>query len=309
MQLIQEVPGSVALSEFLEQEESHRKFSPDLKSILEVIAKTGKYWHDWAQLKILLSFRLKQVLKELQESRPNGVAEKMYYGCVKRLDGGLDSFADEAPFTLQRICELLLCPPSSYSNIDKFTLAFERLLLVTSTIDNSDDPYPAVTLPSDTETELKDFTLKDGESEALSDSKDSSATNPMDIDVKLPEAENNEVSVQRDSGMEASTDTDSITHVPEAELDTDQALESNTGSVLQESALLVEDSAPLLEESASLVEESGPLAEGSALLVEESGFLGNESASLVEESAPLADTLPSENIATAPADVASENRG
>lgn len=46
----------------------------------------------------------------------------------------LDDFSLEAPFTIQRLCELILEPRKQYQRIDKFIVAVERLLLVTSTI-------------------------------------------------------------------------------------------------------------------------------------------------------------------------------
>ncbi|KAJ7516275.1 hypothetical protein O6H91_22G051100 [Diphasiastrum complanatum] len=277
MQLSRELPGSVALSQFVEQEESHKKFTSELRSILEVIAKTGKYWHDWFQLKILLSFRLKQVLKELQESQPEGIAQKTYYGCMKTLVEELDSFSDEAPFTLQRICELLLCPPNSYSNFDKFMLAFERLLLVTSTIHNSNDPYPAVDLPSDMGTDFNNASPNNNNVKTLSDSEDSSAAEPMDTVVKLPEAESIEEPLERDSGKEASADPAAPTHVQEAMVETEPASPTH----VQEA--MVETEPALESNSASLAEDS--------------------------DKEPQADTLLTENIHTDSAGVANGNHG
>uniref|UniRef100_M1AGG8 Uncharacterized protein n=1 Tax=Solanum tuberosum TaxID=4113 RepID=M1AGG8_SOLTU len=33
----------------------------EVKSVIEVMAASGKYWHDWDKLKGMLSFHLKQV--------------------------------------------------------------------------------------------------------------------------------------------------------------------------------------------------------------------------------------------------------
>jgi hypothetical protein len=46
----------------------------------------------------------------------------------------LDDFATEPPFTIQRLCEIILEPRKQYSRIEKFIVAVERLLLVTSTV-------------------------------------------------------------------------------------------------------------------------------------------------------------------------------
>jgi len=46
----------------------------------------------------------------------------------------LDEFEDGPPFTVQRICELLLDPVEQYPKFEHFELALERQLNVTSTV-------------------------------------------------------------------------------------------------------------------------------------------------------------------------------
>ncbi|KAG8893611.1 hypothetical protein FRB99_001849, partial [Tulasnella sp. 403] len=53
---------------------------------------------------------------------------------MERLFGMLDEFEEYPPFTIQRICELLV-RPRVYKSLGKFIRAFERGLLVTSTYD------------------------------------------------------------------------------------------------------------------------------------------------------------------------------
>ncbi|XP_024538038.1 serine/threonine-protein phosphatase 4 regulatory subunit 2 [Selaginella moellendorffii] len=141
---------------------SSMDFTPELRRIVSMSAKSGKYWHDWHHLRQLLQFRLNQVVKRLYldtassapptSNEANGAdGEKAVYSVLKKLAAQLASFEDAAPFTLQRICELLLEPDQIYSTIDKFELAFEKLLLVTSTLDPvPPDSYPAglATAPS-----------------------------------------------------------------------------------------------------------------------------------------------------------------
>ncbi|XP_010243596.1 PREDICTED: serine/threonine-protein phosphatase 4 regulatory subunit 2 isoform X4 [Nelumbo nucifera] len=100
-------------------ERKHEISVEEVRSILEVIAATGKFWHDWDVLKNLLSFQLKQVW------------------------GALLSFVEGPPFTLQRLCEILLAARSIYPNLSKLALALEKNLLVTSTLSISTDPYPS----------------------------------------------------------------------------------------------------------------------------------------------------------------------
>ncbi|XP_021900138.1 serine/threonine-protein phosphatase 4 regulatory subunit 2-A isoform X1 [Carica papaya] len=114
---------------------------------LEVIASTGKFWHDWEKLKGMLSFKLKQVLSEYPEARmtadeQNASLGEMYTQLVKRLDEVLHSFDEGPPFTLQRLCEILLAAQSIYPNLSKLALALEKNLLVSSTLNVCVDPYP-----------------------------------------------------------------------------------------------------------------------------------------------------------------------
>lgn len=72
------------------------------------------------------------------------VTGESYQELEDRLTSGLESFTDGAPFTLQRFCEVLLNPRDRYPNLDNVALAFEKLLLVTSTIPPSSGTYPGV---------------------------------------------------------------------------------------------------------------------------------------------------------------------
>eukprot|EP00262_Sarcandra_glabra_P006216 TRINITY_DN18344_c0_g1_i1.p1 TRINITY_DN18344_c0_g1~~TRINITY_DN18344_c0_g1_i1.p1 ORF type:complete len:266 (+),score=61.36 TRINITY_DN18344_c0_g1_i1:329-1126(+) len=135
----------------------------ELIGMLEVIAATGKFWHDWDFLKSLLSFRLKEVLAEYPESQtvsnvgpqPSSFSGETYPELVKRLDEGLLSFIEGPPFTLQRLCEILLTPQSIYPNLSKLALALEKNLLVTSTLTICTDPYPSTAIQKAAESEPK----------------------------------------------------------------------------------------------------------------------------------------------------------
>ncbi|XP_062145568.1 uncharacterized protein LOC133853237 [Alnus glutinosa] len=123
----------------------------EIKGILEVIASTGKFWHDWYKLKSMLSFQLKQVLSEYAEAKmtmeqQNASLGETYLELVKRLDEALLTFVEGPPFTLQRLCEILLEGRSIYPNLSKLALALEKNLLVTSMLTISTDPYPQLTI-------------------------------------------------------------------------------------------------------------------------------------------------------------------
>ncbi|XP_006656025.1 serine/threonine-protein phosphatase 4 regulatory subunit 2 [Oryza brachyantha] len=123
----------------------------EMRSVIEVIADTGKFWHDWSFLKRLLSLQLKQVLAEYSEGQmvnqedgqqQNSFSGATYSELVNQLNDALLRFEEGPPFTLQRLCEILLDPKGTYTKLSKLALALEKNLLVTSTITKCTDPYP-----------------------------------------------------------------------------------------------------------------------------------------------------------------------
>ncbi|CAL5427953.1 unnamed protein product [Camellia sinensis] len=153
-------------------EYKHEIGEEEARTILEVIASTGKFWHDWDKLKSLLSFRLKQVwgamlacsLKVLFEypeakmtsEQQSAALGETYPELVKRLDEALLSFIEGPPFTLQRLCEILLSARCIYPNLSKLALALEKNLLVTSTLTISADPYPPAMMQKPEEIDKRD---------------------------------------------------------------------------------------------------------------------------------------------------------
>uniref|UniRef100_A0A0E0LAQ9 Serine/threonine-protein phosphatase 4 regulatory subunit 2 n=1 Tax=Oryza punctata TaxID=4537 RepID=A0A0E0LAQ9_ORYPU len=124
----------------------------EMRSVIEIIADTGKFWHDWSFLKRLLSLQLKQVLAEYSEGQvvsqedgqlQNSFSGETYSELVIRLNDALLRFEEGPPFTLQRLCEILLDPKGTYAKLPKLALALEKNLLVTSTMTKCTDPYPA----------------------------------------------------------------------------------------------------------------------------------------------------------------------
>eukprot|EP00271_Cylindrocystis_brebissonii_P023484 TRINITY_DN9770_c0_g2_i1.p1 TRINITY_DN9770_c0_g2~~TRINITY_DN9770_c0_g2_i1.p1 ORF type:complete len:607 (+),score=116.10 TRINITY_DN9770_c0_g2_i1:211-2031(+) len=152
-----DLPGAEALASFYHQGPSGRSFTPELRSILEVVAITGSYWHDWHHLKVLLAFRLDQVLNEYNARRvavevgpPRPLKSGETFAELReQLQQALESFSNGAPFTVQRLCELLLHPNATYPCLDKLALALEKLLVVTSSIPPSRSRYPSLPLPAD----------------------------------------------------------------------------------------------------------------------------------------------------------------
>ncbi|CAM8908787.1 unnamed protein product [Rhodiola kirilowii] len=129
---------------------SKEEFSEDeVRGALEVIASTGNFWSDWNHLRNLLSYKLKQVISEYPEASMSDEQQIFSLGetipeLVNRLDNELHNFIDGAPFTLQRICEILLAAQDIYPKLSKLVLALEKNLLVSSTLAMSNGLPPSV---------------------------------------------------------------------------------------------------------------------------------------------------------------------
>ncbi|VAI73199.1 unnamed protein product [Triticum turgidum subsp. durum] len=130
----------------------------EMRAIIEVIAETGKFWHDWSFLKRLLSLQLIQVswvniLRLKWQSKRTGsnripYLERRTQSCLASSMMALLRFEEGPPFTLQRLCEILLDPKGTYTKLSKLALALEKNLLVTSTITKCTEPYPTAHGPN-----------------------------------------------------------------------------------------------------------------------------------------------------------------
>lgn len=112
------------------------------RGVLAETALTGRQRYEWQLLVPLLHKLLDSVLAEYiqqQEAeaevgppRPPPPGYTSPSDLVARLHSLLDTHG-AAPFTLQRLCEVLLEPRKQYARFDKVGLAIEKLLMVTST--------------------------------------------------------------------------------------------------------------------------------------------------------------------------------
>lgn len=111
----------------------------ELNDYLTYVARTGDPVYQWSLVKSLFKEKLLNVLTDFYETSP-GIEIPPYpnvdpfnYDIMKNsLLERLDSFTS-APFTVQRICELLTCPRKQYNRVDKFMRAVEKNILVVST--------------------------------------------------------------------------------------------------------------------------------------------------------------------------------
>ncbi|KAL2329234.1 hypothetical protein Fmac_022661 [Flemingia macrophylla] len=133
-----------------EAEQKQDVSKEEVVQILRDIASTGMFWLDWDKLKSMLLFQLKQVLSEYPEAKMTSEQQyaslgESYIELVNKLDEELTCFIEGPPFTLQRLCEILLDAKNIYPNLSKLALALEKNLLVTSILSICTDPYPQAT--------------------------------------------------------------------------------------------------------------------------------------------------------------------
>ncbi|KAI8799222.1 protein phosphatase 4 core regulatory subunit R2 [Cladochytrium replicatum] len=111
--------------------------------VLSDIAQTGAPRHPWNVLKELVRFRLVEVcdgklplltLSSLRNGAATQVESVEEYRL--RLTHALDSMSG-TPFTIQRLSELLVNPAEHHRNIFKYLRALEKVMYVTSPLNNS----------------------------------------------------------------------------------------------------------------------------------------------------------------------------
>ena len=112
-----------------------------LEDYLVFVAKTGNTVFPWNKIKPLIKSKLDVVIREFNESCPAENLPKMpnvdafKFGEMKeRIQEQLDSYTG-TPFTVQRLCELLVQPKRHYKRTDKFMRGLEKVMLVVSTVD------------------------------------------------------------------------------------------------------------------------------------------------------------------------------
>lgn len=126
------------------------KLPQNLENFIEYVAKTGTYIFPWNLVKKIFLKKLNNIIDNLQscmslsssdmntssstsfQSNEQSNIQTMKERIVERMK----SFTN-APFTIQRICELLLKPNNHYNRIDKYLRSLEKCIMVVTTIDPS----------------------------------------------------------------------------------------------------------------------------------------------------------------------------
>uniref|UniRef100_A0A1A9WM93 Serine/threonine-protein phosphatase 4 regulatory subunit 2 n=1 Tax=Glossina brevipalpis TaxID=37001 RepID=A0A1A9WM93_9MUSC len=119
-----------------------KEIPKELDEYLGYVAKTGDTVFKWSSLKYLFREKLLSVIKNFLDNTPRSYQIPHYpnvdpfdyedkkSSLVERLE-----LFNAAPFTIQRLCELLIDPYRHYNRIDKFMRALEKTIFVISTIE------------------------------------------------------------------------------------------------------------------------------------------------------------------------------
>ncbi|KAH9362968.1 hypothetical protein HPB48_014250 [Haemaphysalis longicornis] len=112
-----------------------------LEEYLAHVAKTGDTVFPWEKVRPFLRRKLELVMEEFHWVWPSDEVPVMpnvppfnYEDMKDFILETIDRF-EGAPFTIQRLCELLVDPWRHYNRIDKFMRALEKSVLVASTIE------------------------------------------------------------------------------------------------------------------------------------------------------------------------------
>ncbi|XP_023261959.1 serine/threonine-protein phosphatase 4 regulatory subunit 2-like [Seriola lalandi dorsalis] len=131
----------VLLEAFQDFEKKGKKETcPVLEQFLCHVAKTGQPLIPWSQFKTYFMFKLEKVMDDFHASTPEQRGphnpnveyvpfEEMKTRILKIVDG-----YNGIPFTIQRLCELLVDPKRNYTGTDKFLRGLEKNVMVVSCV-------------------------------------------------------------------------------------------------------------------------------------------------------------------------------
>ena len=132
-------------SDFKKNPDEIEEIPEVLEKYLDNVARSGDIVFKWEDFKPLIKKKIQMIAAEFNEAHPcdpnlNQPNVKPFeFEEVKRnILNGIDSFTG-APFTIQRICELLTNPYKHYRRADKFLKGLEKNVMVISeeTVDQS----------------------------------------------------------------------------------------------------------------------------------------------------------------------------
>lgn len=126
------------------------KLPQNLEKFIEFVSKTGTYVFPWNLVKKIFLKKLTNIIDNLHScmslsTSDMNTSSSTSFQCneqsniqttKERIVERMKSF-NNAPFTIQRICELLLKPTNHYNRIDKYLRSLEKCIMVVTTIDPS----------------------------------------------------------------------------------------------------------------------------------------------------------------------------
>jgi len=121
-----------SLKQFAALAPTDRKLVPELDAVIENIAFTGQVTYPWKLLVCYISFKIQTILDEF--TTKNGFTpyneDDSFDARKKNVFDQLDDFP-EAPFTIQRLCEVLI-KPTHYTQTNNLLFGLEKLLCVST---------------------------------------------------------------------------------------------------------------------------------------------------------------------------------
>jgi len=119
------------------QTEKHSQSSPPLSTVSSLSSPTiGPHPPSTAGGMIRPPFPARgNVNSSICETLPGKMTREQATRMKEQIFGLLDDYERNPPFTIQRVCQLCLCPDLHYKSVGKYLRAVERSLLVTSTWD------------------------------------------------------------------------------------------------------------------------------------------------------------------------------
>lgn len=145
----QKIGGEEELQAFTRCPPGQRELTEPLRGLVAEMALTGVIRYNWPLMRPLLDHLMELQLRHYEESssvevgpaRPVLLDGEPLDSVIERLRSYLNGF-DSAPWTAQRLAELLLEPGKQYKQLHKLALALEKLLLVSSGVPTTVEPPP-----------------------------------------------------------------------------------------------------------------------------------------------------------------------
>ncbi|OQS02330.1 Lysosomal Cystine Transporter (LCT) Family [Thraustotheca clavata] len=130
------VAATSALEAFAKSSQTQQDYdaNPLLEAIIQQIKMNGILRYDWQLVRVVYLFKLKCVLSLYSTFTISKEVENQRDLVLTKME-----IQEEAPFTLQRLTEVLVAPMKYYKILRKLLNAVEKLLFVSSTLDQHTD--------------------------------------------------------------------------------------------------------------------------------------------------------------------------